>query len=131
MEEVADSLSELQALITTHSMPIREHIEDAFSAPHMPSGRQGRPGIAITRQQIKFLMGQGYTVRRMAQLMKYSASFLYKRTRALGLPIRSSRSSSLTNEELEHHIRRDDEGIAASRRIVCNTTESESDADIH
>ncbi|KAJ7999927.1 hypothetical protein DPEC_G00199480 [Dallia pectoralis] len=106
LEEVADSLSELRALITTHSMPIREHNEDAFSAPRMPSGRRGRPGIAITRQQIKFLMRQGYTVRRMAQLMKCSASLLYKRTIALGLPIRSSRSSSLTNEELEHYIRR-------------------------
>ncbi|XP_062317629.1 uncharacterized protein LOC134021136 isoform X1 [Osmerus eperlanus] len=106
MQELVASLEELRALITTTHAMSGEHSEDAFSAPRMPSGQRGRPKIAITRQQIQFLVGQGYTVKRMGQLLKCSASFLYKKTRALGLPIRSSRSRTLTNEELEDHIRR-------------------------
>lgn len=69
-------------------------------------GRRGRPKITVTRQQLEFLMTQGYTIKHMARLLGCSASFLYKRTKALGMPIRNSTSSLLTDEELEQHVRR-------------------------
>ncbi|CAM4549610.1 unnamed protein product [Leuciscus chuanchicus] len=69
-------------------------------------GQRGRPKVTVTRQQLEFLVTQGYTIKRMAQLLGCSASFLYKRTKALGLPTRNSMSRSLTDEELEQHIRR-------------------------
>ncbi|XP_016089769.1 uncharacterized protein [Sinocyclocheilus grahami] len=49
-------------------------------------------------------MAQGYTIKRMARLLGCSASFLYKRTKALGMSIRQS--SSLTEDDLERRIRR-------------------------
>ncbi len=67
-------------------------------------GRRGRPKITVTRQQLEFFMAQGYTIKRMARLLGCSASFLYKRTKALGMSIRQS--SSLTDDELERHVRR-------------------------
>ncbi len=58
----------------------------------------------MTRQQLDLFMAQGYTIKRMARLLGCSASFLYKRTKVLGMPIRQS--SSLTDDELERHVRR-------------------------
>lgn len=68
------------------------------------SGRRGRPAIHVTRDQIDFLMKQGNTVKRMAKSLGCSSSFLYKRLKLLGIPVRR-RFSVIDDEELEHHVR--------------------------
>lgn len=69
------------------------------------SGQQGRPAIHVTKEQIDFLLKQGYTVKRTAKILGCSSSFLYKRSKLLGIPVRS-RFSAVQNEELEGHVRR-------------------------
>ncbi|KAK7162201.1 hypothetical protein R3I94_004754 [Phoxinus phoxinus] len=105
MEELVSCLSDLRAFVR-QSVSLDERRTDAFTVPRSSSGQRGRPKITVTRQQLEFLVTQGYTIKRMAQLLGCSASFLYKRTKALGLPTRNSMSRSLTDEELEQHIRR-------------------------
>lgn len=68
-------------------------------------GQQGRPAIHVTMEQIDFLLKQGYTVKRTAKILGCSSSFLYKRSKLLGIPVRS-RFSAVQNEELERHVRR-------------------------
>ncbi|CAM4572623.1 unnamed protein product [Leuciscus chuanchicus] len=105
MEELVSSLSDLRAFVR-QSVSLEERRADAFTVPRIRSGQRGRPKVTVTRQQLEFLVTKGYTIKRMAQLLGCSASFLYKRTKALGLPTRNSMSRSLTDEELEQHIRR-------------------------
>ncbi|XP_077057723.1 uncharacterized protein LOC143710629 [Siphateles boraxobius] len=105
MEELISSLSDLRAFVR-QSVSLEERRADAFTVPRIRSGQRGRPKITVTRQQLEFLVTQGYTTKRMAQLLGCSASFLYKRRKALGLPTRNSMSRSLTDEDLEQHIRR-------------------------
>lgn len=69
------------------------------------AGSRGRPAIQITRDQIEFLMKQGHTVKRMARMLGWSSSFLYKRSKLLGVSIRS-RMSGVDDEELENVVRR-------------------------
>lgn len=76
-----------------------------FKKVYFVSGRKGRPAIQVTRDQIDFLMKQGNTVKRIAKILGCSSSFLYKRAKLLGIPVRS-RFSAIENEELEHHVRR-------------------------
>ncbi|TRY85628.1 hypothetical protein DNTS_008764 [Danionella cerebrum] len=68
-------------------------------------GGRGRPAIQIPRDQIEFLMNQGHTVKRMARMLGCSSSFLYKRSKDLGVPVRS-RMSAVDDGELETVIRR-------------------------
>ncbi|CAL8237772.1 unnamed protein product, partial [Lota lota] len=48
----------------------------------------GRPAIEVSRQQIEFLLKQGYTVKQMAGMFDCSSSFLYKKTKLLGVSVR-------------------------------------------
>ncbi|KAI2647160.1 Reverse gyrase 1 [Labeo rohita] len=66
---------------------------------------RSRPAIQITRDQTEFLMKQGHTVKRMARMLGCSSSFLYKRSKLLGLSIRS-RMSRVDDGELENVVRR-------------------------
>lgn len=50
-------------------------------------------------------MKQGNTVKRIAKILGCSSSFLYKRTKLLGIPVRR-RFSVIDDEELERHVRR-------------------------
>ncbi|KAA0706662.1 hypothetical protein E1301_Tti014012 [Triplophysa tibetana] len=102
MDNLIRSLTDLRAVLRQY-VEVRE---EAYTVPRICSGPRGRPKIMVSRQQLEFLMTQGFTIKRMARLLGCSASFLYKRTKALGMPIRNSRSSSLTDEELEQHIQR-------------------------
>lgn len=67
-------------------------------------GRRGRPAIDVTREHIEFLMKQGHTVRKIAGMLGCSASFLYKKSKVLGIPVRS-RLSRIDDNELEQHMR--------------------------
>lgn len=69
------------------------------------AGIRGRPAIQITRDQIEFLMKQGHTVKRMSRILGCSSSFLYKRSKLLGLSVRS-RMAGVDDEELENVVRR-------------------------
>lgn len=66
------------------------------------SGRRGRPAIHVTRDQIDFIMKRDSTVK---NILGCSSSFLYKRSKLLGIPV-MSRFSVIDDEELEHHVRR-------------------------
>ncbi|KAK9978888.1 hypothetical protein ABG768_020626, partial [Culter alburnus] len=76
--------------------------------------------IQITRDQIEFLMKQGHTVKRMARMLGCSSSFVYKRSKLLGVSIRS-RMSGVDDEELENVMMRAllvAEGLRVSRHRV-------------
>lgn len=66
-------------------------------------GRRGRPGINITREHIDFLMKQGHTIKKMAKMLGCSSSFLYKKSKLMGLPIRG-RLSALDDNQLQEHV---------------------------
>ncbi|XP_008404614.1 uncharacterized protein LOC103463179 isoform X1 [Poecilia reticulata] len=80
---------------------MRQHLPDNIK---IHTGGRGRPTIHITREQIDFLLAQGHTVKRMANILGCSASFLYKKSKALGVPIRG-RLAAVTDEDLETNIR--------------------------
>uniref|UniRef100_A0A3Q3FWE2 Integrase core domain-containing protein n=1 Tax=Kryptolebias marmoratus TaxID=37003 RepID=A0A3Q3FWE2_KRYMA len=80
-----------------------KHYAEAFEYNSILGG-QGRPAIHITREQIDFLLAQGHTVKRMANIFGCSTSFLYKKSKALGVPIRG-RLAAVTDEDLETNIR--------------------------
>uniref|UniRef100_A0A3B5Q105 Integrase core domain-containing protein n=1 Tax=Xiphophorus maculatus TaxID=8083 RepID=A0A3B5Q105_XIPMA len=82
---------------------VHKHYADAFEYDSILGGR-GRPAIHITREQINFLLAQGHTVKRMANIFGCSTSFLYKKSKALGVPIRG-RLAAVTDEDLETNIR--------------------------
>ncbi|XP_078016898.1 uncharacterized protein LOC117250648 isoform X2 [Epinephelus lanceolatus] len=91
-----------------------------FSAHRINSGWRGRPAIHVTRDQIDFLMKQGNTVKRIAKILGCSSSFLYKRTKLLGIPVRR-RFSVIDDEELERHMMRGllrADGLLLPRRRV-------------
>ncbi|XP_016333241.1 uncharacterized protein LOC107681453 [Sinocyclocheilus anshuiensis] len=77
----------------------------AFSISRSRSGTRGRPAIQITHDQIEILMKQDHTVKRMARILGCSSSFLYKRSKLLGLSVRS-RMAGVDDEELENVVRR-------------------------
>uniref|UniRef100_A0A3Q2DQX4 Integrase catalytic domain-containing protein n=1 Tax=Cyprinodon variegatus TaxID=28743 RepID=A0A3Q2DQX4_CYPVA len=80
-----------------------KHYSDTFEYDSVLGGR-GRPAIHITREQIDFLLAQGHTVKTMANIFGCSTSFLYKKSKALGVPIRG-RLAAVTDEDLETNIR--------------------------
>ncbi|XP_051981761.1 uncharacterized protein LOC127643174 isoform X2 [Xyrauchen texanus] len=100
-EELNRNLDEIRTM-STH---LRSEGTTAFSVSQRSSGSRGRPAIQITRDQIEFLMKQGHTVKRMARMLGCSSSFLYKRSKLLGVSIRS-RMSGVDDEELENVVRR-------------------------
>ncbi|XP_051980555.1 uncharacterized protein LOC127641639 [Xyrauchen texanus] len=101
-EELNRNLDEIRTMLSTH---LRSEGTTAFSVSRRSSGSRGRPAIQITRDQIEFLMKQGHTVKRMARMLGCSSSFLYKRSKLLGVSIRS-RMSGVDDEELENVVRR-------------------------
>ncbi|KAK0136579.1 hypothetical protein N1851_027264 [Merluccius polli] len=103
LEDLRRSLDGLRTLISRSGVTLAENV--GFSAHRISSGRQGRPAIHVTRDQMYFLMKQGNTVKQMAKMLGCSSSFLYKRSKLLGIPVRS-RFSVIDDEELEHHVRR-------------------------
>ncbi|XP_067266982.1 uncharacterized protein [Chanodichthys erythropterus] len=68
-------------------------------------GVRGRPSINVSKQQIEFLMKQGHTIKQMAKILGCSPSFLYRKTKLLGIPIRKLQTQ-VTEEELIQHVRR-------------------------
>ncbi|XP_077057346.1 uncharacterized protein LOC143710231 [Siphateles boraxobius] len=101
-EELNRNLDEIRTMLSTH---LQSEGTTAFSVSRRSSGSRGRPAIQITRDQIEFLMKQGHTVKRMARMLGCSSSFLYKRSKLLGVSIRS-RMSGVDDEELENVVRR-------------------------
>ncbi|XP_014830574.1 PREDICTED: uncharacterized protein LOC106908860 isoform X1 [Poecilia mexicana] len=95
-----NGLEELKVLLSTHV----QAGNGEYSAARASSGGRGRPAIHITREQMDFLLAQGHTVKRMANIFGCSASFLYKKSKALGVPIRG-RLAAVTDEDLETNIR--------------------------
>uniref|UniRef100_A0A3B5MQC0 Integrase core domain-containing protein n=1 Tax=Xiphophorus couchianus TaxID=32473 RepID=A0A3B5MQC0_9TELE len=95
-----NGLGELKVLLSTHV----QAGSGEYSAAPASSGGRGRPAIHITREQINFLLAQGHTVKRMANIFGCSTSFLYKKSKALGVPIRG-RLAAVTDEDLETNIR--------------------------
>ncbi|XP_049898945.1 uncharacterized protein LOC126389342 isoform X1 [Epinephelus moara] len=102
LEELRRSLDGVRTRISRAGVAA-EYV--GFSAHRINSGRRGRPAIHVTRDQIDFLMKQGNTVKRIAKILGCSSSFLYKRTKLLGIPVRR-RFSVIDDEELERHVRR-------------------------
>ncbi|KAI2647167.1 hypothetical protein H4Q32_029625 [Labeo rohita] len=100
-EELNRSLDEIRTILSTH---LHSGTTD-FSVSRSNSGSRGRPAIQITHDQTEFLMKQGHTVKRMARMLGCSSSFLYKRSKLLGVSIRS-RMSRVDDGELENVVRR-------------------------
>lgn len=67
-------------------------------------GRRGRPAIDVTREHIEFLLKQGHTISKTAEILGCSSSFLYKKSKLLGIPVRSM-LSAIDDGELEQHVR--------------------------
>ena len=67
-------------------------------------GRAGRPAIDVTSEQIEFLLAQGHTIAKTAEILGFSSSFLYKKSKLMGIPVRSMRPA-IDDGELEQHVR--------------------------
>ncbi|KAJ8346624.1 hypothetical protein SKAU_G00280250 [Synaphobranchus kaupii] len=103
-DELLQSLDELRRAIATSSD--RAQTSVSFSAPRVSRrGSRGRPSLNITREQLQMLMQQGFSIRQMARVLNCSSSYLYRRTRSLGISMRS-RFSSITDDEFEQQIQR-------------------------
>ncbi|KAK9977055.1 hypothetical protein ABG768_018876 [Culter alburnus] len=125
--ETADELKE--SLIDLKRILLVQNVEQdrAYSAESVYLGVRGRPSINVSKQQIEFLMKQGHTIKQMAKILGCSSSFLYRKTKLLGIPIRKLQTQ-VTEEELIQHVRRlhslypntgNHEGTATWRRAVC------------
>ncbi|CAL8392205.1 unnamed protein product [Arctogadus glacialis] len=94
-------LAELKNLVGTHFQAGEDR---SFSVGRIHSGRAGRPAIDVTREQIEFLLGQGHTIAKTAEILGFSSSFLYKKSKLMGIPVRSMRPA-IDDGELEQHVR--------------------------
>ncbi|KAK9976937.1 hypothetical protein ABG768_018758 [Culter alburnus] len=103
--ETADELKE--SLIDLKRILLVQNVEQdrAYSAESVYLGVRGRPSINVSKQQIEFLMKQGHTIKQMAKILGCSSSFLYRKTKLLGIPIRKLQTQ-VTEEELIQHVRR-------------------------
>lgn len=66
------------------------------------AGRRGRPAIDVTREHIEFLLKQGHTIAKTAEILGCSSSFLYNKL--MGIPVRSM-LSAIDDGELEQRVR--------------------------
>ncbi|XP_041864624.1 uncharacterized protein LOC121654513 [Melanotaenia boesemani] len=99
--ELKNSLTELRTLATANFQGDEDR---QFSVRRVNPGRRGRPTIEVTREQIEFLMNQGHTVKKIARMLGCSSSFLYKKSKLMGIPIRS-RLSVIDDDQLQEHVR--------------------------
>ena len=70
-------------------------------------GRRGRPEIEISMEMITALVKEGYSARRIADMMGCSTSFVYNKLYRAGLKMRDRYSCDTTIDELKayHAIR--------------------------
>ncbi|XP_016118714.1 uncharacterized protein [Sinocyclocheilus grahami] len=99
--ELKDSLIDLRRNLLAQNV----EQDQTYSAGRVYSGICGRPSINVSKQQIEFLMKQGHTVKQMAKILGCSSSFIYRKTKLLGIPIRKLQTQ-VTEEELTQHVRR-------------------------
>ncbi|XP_051980812.1 uncharacterized protein LOC127642153 [Xyrauchen texanus] len=99
--ELKSSLAQLKTLIDANFHPGEDR---RFSVRRISSGRRGRPAIDVSREHIEFLLKQGHTIAKTAEILGCSSSFLYKKSKLLGIPVRSM-LSAIDDGELEQHVR--------------------------
>lgn len=69
-------------------------------------------------------MRQGHTVKQMAKILGCSPSFLYKKTKLLGIPLRKLQTQ-VTEEELTQHVTRLHSLYPNTGSEVCYAKESQ------
>uniref|UniRef100_A0A3Q3LI92 Uncharacterized LOC113134477 n=1 Tax=Mastacembelus armatus TaxID=205130 RepID=A0A3Q3LI92_9TELE len=75
-----------------------------FSFSFYILGRQGRPTLDISREQIELLLTQGFTVRAMARMLGCSSSYLHKKMKTFQISARN-RFTRISDSDLQEHIR--------------------------
>uniref|UniRef100_A0A3Q2T220 Integrase catalytic domain-containing protein n=1 Tax=Fundulus heteroclitus TaxID=8078 RepID=A0A3Q2T220_FUNHE len=108
-----NGLEELKVQLLTHV----QAGNNEYSAARASSGNNQMQFLYC--DQIDFLLAQGHTVKRMANIFGCSTSFLYKKSKALGVPIRG-RLAAVTDEDLETNIRQLQSLYPNSGTEVCN-----------
>ncbi|XP_039598578.1 uncharacterized protein LOC120519887 [Polypterus senegalus] len=76
-----------------------------FLATRIKEGQFGMPKVEISKEQLKLLISQGYTGKRIAEHIGCSASYIYKRLKTEGLSPRQ-KFSSITDNELDEECKR-------------------------
>ncbi|KAK0136930.1 hypothetical protein N1851_026900 [Merluccius polli] len=106
MREIVQSLTDLRSVITAPPASIAVGLRaDFHAAQPLHSGRRGRPGLDITREQIELLLTQGITVRAMARMLGCSSSYMHKKLKYFQTSARS-RFTPISDADLEEHVRR-------------------------
>uniref|UniRef100_A0A3Q3LU62 Uncharacterized LOC113134104 n=2 Tax=Mastacembelus armatus TaxID=205130 RepID=A0A3Q3LU62_9TELE len=103
MRNIIQSLTDLRTLVT--ATLTSDSVRACFSAAHrLYSGRQGRPTLDISREQIELLLTQGFTVRAMARMLGCSSSYLHKKMKTFQISARN-RFTRISDSDLQEHIR--------------------------
>ncbi|XP_051778551.1 uncharacterized protein LOC127526648 [Erpetoichthys calabaricus] len=76
-----------------------------FLATRIKGGQFGLPKVEISKEQLKLLISQGYTGKRIAEHIGCSASYIYKRLKTEGLSPRQ-KFSSIADNELDEECKR-------------------------
>ena len=89
IESVISSLNNVLLLTAgSHS----DHDNYGYSAPRFISGGRGRPKVIIPCNMLEYLIGNHFSVQRVAQLLQTSVSTVRRRMREFGISVRSTYS---------------------------------------
>ncbi|PIK53911.1 hypothetical protein BSL78_09133 [Apostichopus japonicus] len=113
-DEIKDSIQNLAQHISAHRERHSHHHETeepptdrpVFSADRIPpqkGSKGGRPKVDVSKEQLEFLLHEGYTCRQMAEHLSCSPSYVYKKLSTLNLPARK-KYISISDEELDSHV---------------------------
>ena len=98
IESVVSTLSSIAG--GSHS----DHHSCGFSVPTFISGERGRPKLVISRDMLENLLGNHFSVRRIAQLLHTSLSTVRRRMHDFGLSVRST-YSIISDAQLDTLVR--------------------------
>ncbi|XP_070573502.1 uncharacterized protein [Ptychodera flava] len=91
---VRNSLSELQQI---------EHVNESYQAP-VTQGKRGRPSFFIPEEQLRYLVGMGFTAGNIGDMLGLSERTVRRRLSSYNISI-SETFSALTDDELDEHVR--------------------------
>ena len=102
IESVISSLSNVISL--TAGSHADEYNSYGYSAPRFTSGGRGRPKVEIPRNTLEYLIGNHFSVHRVAYLLQTSVSTVRRRMHDFGLSIRST-YSVISDAQLDTLVR--------------------------